>query len=282
MYIWASGDTYVGSWNDGRMHGQGSKYMCTGDHYQGWWVRDKAEGEGKKVFASGDVHTGGYEADMRQGWGAYVWVSGDKYEGWWNRGVQEGRGTYYYASGDAYKGRWEGGRKHGRGIYSSLAQHSSFVEKWDRGVRRERVPCRFYPPRLLRTDKSEHSRRESVVAVRSDPNGTTSSSSSLKSDEVYGDEDVLLLPAALPLSPLNSSPTASAPAAPAVVGSSGASSSPTPPADDGMCRVCYERAIDCVLLRCGHYALCRQCSDRMEHCPFCRQPIQDVILVYKP
>ena len=263
------------------MHGQGSKYMCSGDHYVGEWVRDKAEGEGKKVFASGDVHTGGYEADMRQGWGVYVWVSGDKYEGWWNKGVQEGRGTYYYAAGDAYKGRWEGGRKQGRGIYSSVSQHASFVERWDRGVRRERLPCRFYPPRLLRTDKNEDTRRGSVVAVRSNIDGASSLGSLLKHEVELGEEDVLLLPAALPLSPLNSA----ASVAPSVA----AGSSPTasqvsaaPPTEDGMCRVCYERPIDCVLLRCGHYALCRQCSDRMVNCPFCRQPIQDVLLIYKP
>ena len=277
VYIWASGDTYVGSWYDGRMHGQGSKYMCSGDHYQGEWVRDKAEGEGKKVFASGDVHTGGYEADMRQGWGVYVWVSGDKYEGWWNRGVQEGRGTYYFATGDAYKGRWEGGRKQGRGIYSSVGQHSSFVERWDKGVRKERVPCRFYPPRLLRTDKNEDTRRGSVVAERSSETELASRGSLKPTDERSNEEDVLLLPAALPLTPLNSIAFAAAPQS-----GTAASPSPTPPAEDGMCRVCYERAIDCVLLRCGHYALCHQCSDRMEVCPFCRQPIQDVVLVYKP
>ena len=276
MYIWASGDTYVGSWHDGRMHGQGSKYMCTGDHYQGEWVRDKAEGEGKKVFASGDVHSGRYEADMRQGWGVYVWLSGDKYEGWWNRGVQEGRGTYYYATGDAYKGRWEGGRKQGRGIYSSLSQHCSFVERWDKGVRKERVSCRFYPPRLLRTEKDENTRRGSVVAVRTTMDA--SASGSLKPEEESDGDEAMLLPAALSLSPLSSA----ASTAPVPLGGSTASPAPTPPVEDGMCRVCYERAIDCVLLRCGHYALCHQCSDRMECCPFCRQPIQDVVLVYKP
>ena len=280
MYIWASGDTYVGSWQDGRMHGVGSKYMCSGDHYTGLWIRDKAEGEGKKVFASGDVHEGGYEADMRQGWGVYAWVTGDRYEGWWKQGVQEGRGTYHYANGDAFKGRWEGGRKQGRGIYSSISQQSSFVERWDKGVRRERTPCRFYPPRLLKSVKDEQCPRREPVSQCSEVNVSVAAAGSLKPDEECGApaEDAPMLQTALPLSPLNS---AASSAVPASVALSAAPPSAASSSED-TCRVCYERPIDCVLLRCGHYALCRQCSDRMEHCPFCRQPIQDVVLVYKP
>ena len=279
MYIWVTGDTYVGMWSEGRMHGVGSKYMSAGDHYQGGWVRDRAQGEGRKVFASGDVHCGQYEADMRQGWGVYEWVSGDRYEGWWHRGVQEGSGTYYYASGDAFKGRWEAGRKQGRGIYSSVAQLCSWVERWDKGVRQERTPCRFYPTRLLRTGKSsdENSRRGPLVAARANPLDELSATGSLKPSDESGEDATSLLPAALPLSPLSSA--CSAGLMPA--GSPTGSPSPAPAGDDS-CRVCFERAIDCVLLRCGHYALCRQCSDRMETCPFCRQPIEDVVLVYKP
>ena len=71
----------------------------------------------------------------------------------WHHGEQTGKGTYLYANGDVFKGRWESGKKHGRGIFTS--GQSSFLETWENGTRTEREPCKFYPPRLLRTTKED-------------------------------------------------------------------------------------------------------------------------------
>lgn len=52
------------------------------------------------------------------------------------------------------------------------------------------------------------------------------------------------------------------------------------------CAVCLERAPDCVLYTCGHMCMCYQCAinvvqNRGALCPICRQPIRDVIKIYR-
>ncbi|MDR3557904.1 MAG: RING-HC finger protein [Candidatus Pacebacteria bacterium] len=73
-------------------------------------------------------------------------------EGVWTKGEQTGKGTYYYANGDVFKGKWLCGKKHSRGIFTSGSENSSFLETWNNGVREDRQPCKFYPPRLLKTE----------------------------------------------------------------------------------------------------------------------------------
>jgi len=46
------------------------------------------------------------------------------------------------------------------------------------------------------------------------------------------------------------------------------------------CVVCYENKINCVLLECGHRALCMDCGNKLTDCPMCRKPIERIIRVY--
>jgi hypothetical protein len=50
--------------------------------------------------------------------------------------------------------------------------------------------------------------------------------------------------------------------------------------DSDLCKCCYANPIDCVLLPCGHFAICIACSKLlpMNLCPLCRE----VILEAKP
>jgi Zinc finger, C3HC4 type (RING finger) len=52
------------------------------------------------------------------------------------------------------------------------------------------------------------------------------------------------------------------------------------------CAVCLERAPDCVLYTCGHMCMCYKCAEdvvknRGALCPICRQPIRDIIKIYR-
>jgi len=53
------------------------------------------------------------------------------------------------------------------------------------------------------------------------------------------------------------------------------------------CKICYEATVDCVLYVCGHMCLCYQCALQQWKgrgggiCPMCREPIQDVIKIYR-
>eukprot|EP00397_Hematodinium_sp_SG-2012_P002819 GEMP01002827.1.p1 GENE.GEMP01002827.1~~GEMP01002827.1.p1 ORF type:complete len:811 (+),score=120.74 GEMP01002827.1:73-2505(+) len=51
----------------------------------------------------------------------------------------------------------------------------------------------------------------------------------------------------------------------------------------GMCKVCFERTIDTVILECGHQVVCEECSvDIGMLCPLCRQTITRIIRTYNP
>lgn len=47
----------------------------------------------------------------------------------------------------------------------------------------------------------------------------------------------------------------------------------TSPLQHVKCKICFERPVQVTLVPCGHSNLCRHCSRRLEHCPFCRKPI---------
>jgi len=52
------------------------------------------------------------------------------------------------------------------------------------------------------------------------------------------------------------------------------------------CAVCLERPPDCVLYMCGHMCMCYRCALGIHQsadasCPICRQPIIDIIKIYR-
>jgi len=50
---------------------------------------------------------------------------------------------------------------------------------------------------------------------------------------------------------------------------------------DNLCKVCYDQPINSVLLRCGHVAICFECSKHLDKCPICRSEIQEVIQTFR-
>ena len=56
---------------------------------------------------------------------------------------------------------------------------------------------------------------------------------------------------------------------------------PPAAAEDDNCKICFERAVDCVLLNCGHICVCMLCSAGLRHCPMCRQPFDRAVKVFK-
>ncbi|XP_076958369.1 uncharacterized protein LOC143634079 [Bidens hawaiensis] len=50
--------------------------------------------------------------------------------------------------------------------------------------------------------------------------------------------------------------------------------------DKILCRICFERDINTVLLPCRHHILCSICSERCQKCPICRVIIEERLPVY--
>merc|ERR1712151_148797 len=47
-----------------------------------------------------------------------------------------------------------------------------------------------------------------------------------------------------------------------------------------LCKICYEREIDTVILDCNHRAVCARCLDQVSACPLCRVPITKIVQTY--
>ena len=45
---------------------------------------------------------------------------------------------------------------------------------------------------------------------------------------------------------------------------------------DNECVVCFDSAVNSVLVPCGHVALCVTCARRLTSCPICRANISDI------
>lgn len=50
--------------------------------------------------------------------------------------------------------------------------------------------------------------------------------------------------------------------------------------EDKLCKVCYVRKYEIVLIPCGHIVVCKNCVLLIKKCPLCRGGISDTIKVY--
>ncbi|MEM7106454.1 MAG: caspase family protein [Bacteroidota bacterium] len=150
-YIWSStNEKYVGEFQNGKMHGQGTYYWADGSKYVGGWMFNKRHGKGTHFFANGQVTKGywangqyagenapqplasGAESNLKEdnkkktgcitgdcanGEGIYVWGDGSRYEGEFRMKRLNGYGTYQWAHGASYEGEWKDNLKHGVGTY---------------------------------------------------------------------------------------------------------------------------------------------------------------------
>lgn len=60
-----------------------------------------------------------------------------------------------------------------------------------------------------------------------------------------------------------------------------ASSNTSTEDESGLCRICMDAHIDCVLLECGHMITCTNCGKRMSECPICRQYVIRAVHVFR-
>jgi len=56
-----------------------------------------------------------------------------------------------------------------------------------------------------------------------------------------------------------------------------------PPSDTGVsaCVVCMDAPFETVFLECGHMACCQSCSNKLDHCPICRNVITRIIPIFR-
>ena len=48
---------------------------------------------------------------------------------------------------------------------------------------------------------------------------------------------------------------------------------------DVLCRDCYDKPFNVVLVHCGHFAVCSSCAERCKDYPICHRPIRGTVLI---
>ena len=133
-YLFDNGDSYVGEWKNGKMHGKGhykwkqggsligsflngTAYNCEGvfyskaGKYTGSFIKGKKSGRGTFEFSDGNIFKGEfYEGEMLSG--TYYWTNGSSWSGEFrNNEPFTGEGTWHYKDGQVKSGKWKNGRK---------------------------------------------------------------------------------------------------------------------------------------------------------------------------
>ena len=115
-YTYANGDKYVGEWQDGKNHGQGT-FTNTWLKYVGEYKDGKHHGQGT-ISANGNKYVGEWKDGNQHGQGTFTGKNGDEYMGEWENGNPNGQGIKTYANGDKFVGEWKNDTYHGQGTYA--------------------------------------------------------------------------------------------------------------------------------------------------------------------
>lgn len=102
-YVGTNGVKYMGSFKDGKYHGQGTIFLTNGDYIVGQFLFNKLTGQGTFYFLADNE------------------FKGDKYSGSFVDWKFSGQGTYFYANGNKFVGEYKDGKPNGRGAFYLLA-----------------------------------------------------------------------------------------------------------------------------------------------------------------
>lgn len=50
---------------------------------------------------------------------------------------------------------------------------------------------------------------------------------------------------------------------------------------DGLCKICMDAPVECVMLECGHMATCTACGKQLSECPICRQFVVRIVRTFR-
>lgn len=116
-----NGDSYIGQFKNGQLHGQGVFYWADGDRYEGEYRDGKKHGQGVYYWAGGKRYEGEFKNDKSNGQGVHYWNSGefagDRYEGEFSNWKMHGQGVYYFADGRKRVGTWKDNKLHGPAVF---------------------------------------------------------------------------------------------------------------------------------------------------------------------
>ncbi|WP_460975136.1 M48 family metalloprotease [Spirosoma knui] len=107
----ATSRTTVGCVSGDCEDGKGVFVYPTRERYVGEFEEGDKHGEGTEYYADGKLkYKGNFRDNLRADYGVYYYRNGDKYTGWFQKNVPNGKGTYYFADGDRIVGTFLNGQ----------------------------------------------------------------------------------------------------------------------------------------------------------------------------
>tara|TARA_B100000768_G_scaffold6389_1_gene7379 strand:+ start:1508 stop:1933 length:426 start_codon:yes stop_codon:yes gene_type:complete len=89
-YIWRDGDTDSSSW-------------IVGDKYIGSFKNGKMHGQGKHISTNGEIYIGSYLFGLRSGYGFLTYTDGSSYTGFFKNDLLHGKGIFIDKKGESKK-----------------------------------------------------------------------------------------------------------------------------------------------------------------------------------
>jgi hypothetical protein len=100
--------------------GSGIFVYPTRERYVGEFEEGDKHGEGTEYYADGKLkYKGNFRDNLRSDYGVYFYRNGDKYAGWFQKNVPNGKGIYHFADGSRLSATFKNGQPLPGGTYSS-------------------------------------------------------------------------------------------------------------------------------------------------------------------
>lgn len=129
--IWNDDSTYLGSFKDDEIHGNGTITYPNGSIYTGQWNRGVRHGCGKLISVDGSCYEGEWKYDEQDGKGTLHYDNGDYYVGDFKINTLCGNGKLYNSQKQKiYQGEWFNNQFHGKGKYFFTNGKVQFDGNW--------------------------------------------------------------------------------------------------------------------------------------------------------
>ena len=127
-----NGDIYVGTFTDSKPHGFVSWYRASKPYYIGHWDNGSFHGEGTLYKEDGTVKSGDWEHGKLIQTLADVKLKEGHYNGYVKNNKPDGLGKMEYANGALYSGKWKEGKYNGQGVL--IQGNDTISSHWLNGV----------------------------------------------------------------------------------------------------------------------------------------------------
>ena len=98
---------FLGQWENGVKHGEGTYLYANKDTYAGWWMFGKKEGNGTYTYSQTGMKLVGDWKDNSIAQGRWVFPNGTYYQGKFTNNKPNETGTWHYPNGNTLQGTYK-------------------------------------------------------------------------------------------------------------------------------------------------------------------------------